>query len=265
MLDLWQLVTSGSRARARARLGVPGAAAGGGCGGGGWRRGAMAAGGRKASASASASAYEWIECAHDAWTGATYAEFYMLLSGGLLAREQWCAYCTALAPALGAASHPAARWMKQQASSGAGAGAGRLRSRTGAGAVGAGARLASAVEGHAAAAWTLKVALYQAWGRAAQTGALRGVYAEAARLLSGEAAARDMTESSVRLDEALSCAGVNSRHAAKKAFDNAVVLLSAVLDAAILSGDEPNAVLCSCGRPGHQQAQCTFKSTLAPK
>lgn len=51
----------------------------------------------------------------------------------------------------------------------------------------------------------------------------------------------------------------------KNAFDAVLKVLPACLDYVLEMGNDNVAVPCQCGRPGHIQEQCTFKSHLAPK
>lgn len=55
------------------------------------------------------------------------------------------------------------------------------------------------------------------------------------------------------------------RDNAKSAFDAVLKIIPTWLDHVLEVGNDNVAVPCQCGRPGHVQEQCTFKSHLAPK
>ncbi len=206
---------------------------------------------------------DWIMNRCDTWMSCTYNSFYQKVETEALSDGQWKVFCADMADAfltaarldtsLSALAFDNATWFRSQTAS-SGSACGR--------------RLVSSLNSVSpglpsiAAAWTLMTVVWRAWCHVGSRSGAKGKYGPVVAQITKLGMENAITDARKALNEGLKTALITERDAAKAAFDSTLRGISACLDNALEDGSDAAAVVCSCGRPGHLQEQCTFKSRL---
>lgn len=208
---------------------------------------------------------QWIVDAHYEWSGVTLSSFFAAAARDTLTDEQWRAFAADLAHA----SSAVARLQVSELSDVASADAiwfSRPAARRPPSS--AARRLASAVDSTEpglpalVAAWTHLCSSWQAWANAGDRGRLPRRYANVAKHVCRSVANDTVLNAQERLDEALRDAAQSDLEQARTAFYNVLRFTAAVLNAVVVIGDDDADKICRCGRKGHLELNCTFKSRI---
>lgn len=195
------------------------------------------------------------------WTKCTYNPLYQKIETDSLSERQWEVFCADMASALRSVSR-----LDTKLSTATSELSQWFQSRTRASGTACGRRLAMSFDSLSpglacrTAAWTLLIVLWQAWSHVGARGGIRKKYSDVVARIApiGEI----IISVQLQVNDGLESALINDRDAARAAFDATLRGLSECLDSVQEDENDATSVICSCGRPGHLQEQCTFKSRL---
>lgn len=192
----------------------------------------------------------WIKASHDIWMSVTYSPFFSAIETNRLKDVQWRYYCRDMCEIYSAASKVStslssyleeeSNWYKSQCNNEEPSSFAK--------------QIVKLLQSESAIIAVI-MSLSQGWKFISST-----------RWSISEENDERIAQFRQKINHDLSTKKTQfERDNAKSAFDAVLKIIPACLDHVLEMGNDNVAVPCQCGRPGHVQEQCTFKSHLAPK